>query len=53
MTTEEVTNEFVLRLLKTVDTCDQEIIAAYEKRGRAATELSEWLRKAYKEASNE
>ena len=53
MTKEEVTNEFVLRLLKTVDTCDKVIHAAYEKRAQTLTELNEWLVEAYKEASKE
>ena len=51
MTTQEVTQEFVLRLLKAINLCDHELQAAYEKRQQTLRELNEWLQEAYEEAS--
>ena len=52
MTTEELQEKFILRLLKAIKECDDEMHAAYVKRGKAITELNEWLVEAWKEATD-
>ena len=52
MTKREVQEEFLLKLLGIINSCDEDIQAVYEKRNKALTELNEWATKAWKEATD-
>ena len=41
-----------LKLLEAVNTCDEDLHAAFEKRGKALTKLNKWLNQVWKEASD-
>ena len=52
MIKEEIQQEFILELLKIVNTYDEDFQAAYEQRNKALTKLNEWVIKVWNEATD-
>ena len=53
MTQQEIQHEFILKLLKIVNTCDKDLEAAYKKRNKALVVLNDWAVEAWEEATDD